>query len=127
MSRRRTIGDIQRRSDAGWHAPGFSTYIHPPEHFGYLFQSKHDGCLTHRTRYVVQVKNPWGEHFSWVAECGIGINRAVVVDPRDEFFVCHKCIAVCERFGINTFNMVPATGCEVSNGRRGNTTRKRSQ
>lgn len=41
------------------------------------------------------------------------------VPVADETFVCRRCHARAERYGVPTFGLIPDSGCAVSGGKRG--------
>jgi len=83
-----------------------------------LFTSRVDGCLTHITRAVV-IDDEMGREI-WVAWCSMwsGPRWAISVDPKHEVFACARCFKKAEAAGADTYKMIPATGCEVHNGRQ---------
>lgn len=124
---RRTVDKIARAHDIHpWQGarPGDRTAVVHPYALAPLFTSLMSGCLSHRTRYGMAFNiGEANQRVSYTAECGVTINDAVPVEARDEFFMCCRCFAVCEEYGLDTLNMVPATGCEVSGGVRGKSRR----
>jgi len=125
--RLRTVDDLRLRELTAWRPTGRhpNTVLAPIEAGVFLATSRLADCLTHIVRNVTIV-HPWHDHrvgrthlghTTYVAWCAQFAHRPV--DPDDELFGCHLCIARADRYGYPTFNLVPATGCEVSGGKRG--------
>lgn len=74
-------------------------------------------CLTHLVRYTLC--RPDGRQ-NYHYQCGAFNYRGRVmpVDPADELFACARCIEAALKHGEPTFNLVPTTGCEMTEGRR---------
>ncbi len=109
----------------------FSPLIVHPDIAYPLFVSRLDGCLTHRTRHAQIQFRHIGDgklgvpaSLSYQGMCGIQVARPRGVNVREESFLCALCFKACERYGVDHFNLVPSTGCEVSQGRRGKTTKR---
>lgn len=92
-----------------------------------MFRSRFkSACLTHIVRYVTDHYDQ-GEYVRSTphAWCSMFPSSAgyQFVDPEDEMFACHKCVTFGEKFGADTFRMVPNTGCEATEGKRYRTNR----
>lgn len=111
---RRSVEEIRLLSFQQWRGE-LTMVLSPDEAKVWLATSPIKGCLTHLVRYAT-VYGP-RNRFSYHAQCGT-IAR-LPVEVQDETFVCARCITQAERYGEPTFNMVPSTGCEASNGKRG--------
>lgn len=92
-----------------------------------LFRTSDIACLTHVTRYVTHSTATYRDFVlvAATAECGISGNygwnhrrRMLVIDPADETFGCHACLAICERLGLPTYSLIPDTGCSATGGAR---------
>lgn len=126
--RRRTVEDLQRREDARCRTcqPNHlgRTRYREPTADEVCFASTHHfavgGCLTHLTRFVTEHYKADGtlSHLSYEAQCGNGVSQRKAMAADGEFFGCHRCITMAEKHGLPTFNLVPSTGCEVSEGTR---------
>jgi hypothetical protein len=126
MRYRYTIADWQRRYDESerWCRRKNGAIVIAPADTGVLaVVSRYgEGCLTHLVRYVVAYHPDWRDpHRSFATQCGYSFAEAKVdvIDPAGEMFGCARCIAVAERYGEPTYSLVPSTGCEQSQGRRG--------
>lgn len=122
-SHRRTVADMNARAhQRKWQY----VYREPAEIGEYLFVTP-QGCLTHIIRWrwdrpatnrgVIDLSAP--RHHGYEALCGVGTGRQVtIVDPADELFGCHRCIALAERYALPTFDLLPSTGCQATEGAR---------
>lgn len=86
-----------------------------------LFTSPLQHCLTHIVRFVTI--RPLSERVNAQAMCGTTQHSPVWVEPRFETFVCRRCHAVAKHYGVETFGLIPDSGCAVSGGRRGRNAR----
>jgi hypothetical protein len=119
MSGRLTIADLQRRTDA--HPCLHGRWLSPVDAGVFMATSHLDECLTHLVRVVHRDPAKHWRGDTYHMQCGIMLygTRARIVDPVDEVFACARCVAAAEKFGEPTYRMVPASGCEVSEGKRG--------
>ena len=127
MKRRRTVDDLNRLWSEGIRSEWVTTWRTPEDAGDLLFTTSSQGCLTHITRFVGD-KTAHAKHARtfpanryYEALCGVGSSRnrgAVVVDPSDEMFGCHLCIAKAERYGLPSYGLLPSTGCEATAGAR---------
>jgi hypothetical protein len=90
-----------------------------------LFRTSTQGCLTHVARYVSHSTATYRKDLLICAEaeCGVGAsngrrNPMIVIDPADETFGCHKCLARCIEYGLPTYSLIPDTGCSATDGQR---------
>lgn len=113
MSARRTVEQIRKRTNDGWHGNEI-TIATPDEAKVWLVTSPMAECLTHLVRYVSLYQGRMGVR----AQCGNEVVHVVPVPIKDETFVCGRCITMAEKYGEPTFGMIPTSGCEVSNGKR---------
>lgn len=127
MKKRATLDDLRasyRRIDIQ-DERALHEVLSPDETGAYLVRSIFaEGCLIHRVRFVVDRMATWYRddlmvHRSYHTECGnfFQADRAEVIQPADATFGCHLCLANCERHGIDTFGLIPDTGCASSGGR----------
>ena len=100
---------------------GQATYREPADSERLWTSSHARACLTHITRYIgehVSVQDP--DELSPHAWCGQFPSSAGFewVDPADEMFGCHKCVAAADHFTGDSMGLIPNTGCEASGGAR---------
>lgn len=104
------------------------TWLSPDDAREYLFVSS-AGCLTHIIRWVgIQPEHPvrgttivHPANRLYQALCGVSAsaNRGVtIIAPADELFGCHACLAAAERYGLPTYQLLPSTGCQATEGAR---------
>jgi hypothetical protein len=118
----RTIDEIRQRHASMYRAKGRpAEVVMSPDEWAPLFTSRLPECLTHITRYAVRYPAwpPWDEYVIGQAWCGIGLNARPIQLDEASGFACHACIAKAEKYGQPTYNLIPDTGCAVSNGKRG--------
>lgn len=131
---RRSLDRIRRRYDELSVQDPRVTYevLSPSDADVYLFRTSDLGCLTHIVRYVLDsvADYRWwtngGYQRTLEAECGVhgstgSVRRrgdSVVINPADETFGCHLCIASADRHGLPTFGLIPDTGCAATGGER---------
>lgn len=126
---RSTIADIAARyAEMDEHDPrGIHEVLTPTEGGILLFRTSTSGCLTHIARFVVHSTASYRDFLllSVEAECGVrGVSgwrrwkEVIVVEPGDETFGCHVCIARCEKLDLPTYNLIPDTGCSATGGVR---------
>ena len=125
MGRRRTCADMNAAAVRRWSdRPDILPTYRPPVDAERLFVTSQYGCLTHLTRWVIERATGrlcLESHCGLYGYVGPSLPRrgaATLVPLDDELFACHTCLAICERAGIPTFNLVPANGCEASGGTR---------
>lgn len=124
---RRTVDELTERDRRAFGLTG-AHYVSADASGIHLIRSRalarHEGvsCLTHRVRYIHHgVLRGGSTYESVTSECGMlfRLNRVDIVATADEIFLCHACHAICEKHGIDHFNLVPNKGCESSGGRLG--------
>lgn len=103
----------------------FGSLYRLPEPAERLFTSaKVSGqCLTHITRHISvnseRTANGWKfRHLTFTGWCGTQMSNARTVPVDGEMFGCHACISRGAHFVQDTFNLIPSTGCEASEGKR---------
>lgn len=126
---RRTVEDMNRL----WNRPGSDraewrmTFHSPADAGEYLFVSSSAGCLTHIIRWVATqperavhgTTHPANRLYQ--ALCGVAssTNRGVsVIAPDDEMFGCHRCLNAAARYDLPTYQLLPSTGCQATEGAR---------
>lgn len=127
-----TIEKLREREAASFRHDGIHPTILDPlaGECARLFTSGHfDDCLTHLTRYLTDHPERWSAgkpamrwepRTSGMAWCGVSMSTVRQISIGDASgFACWKCIEKAEARGVETFNLVPDTGCSVSGGKRG--------
>ena len=124
-----TIERLNAREDEDrrlYERSSFVVYAEPAEDER-LYTGKHSSaCLTHITRNVATFhEGPTPDTpihhrtpHSWCGTFPGGRWNYEWVPVDGEFFACHKCIDAAAHHGVDTFSLVPNTGCEATGGER---------